>query len=167
MGFFDVKWIVEFEYSEGFLSSIKKATIVVEASSEYSAKDKAKSVLRSQYKYVKVLSARKSTGKADERNATNKGFASAEPKKATTYSSSASSYSEPVREHTPEEKERIRELRKERERLQREEAKARELRVKYKKIKRIQRSPLIAGLIGWVFEFFFTFIKYTIKITIN
>ena len=46
MGFFDSKWIVEFEYSEGFLSSTKKATMVIEASSEYSAKDKAKSVLR-------------------------------------------------------------------------------------------------------------------------
>ena len=57
MGFFDSNWIVEFEYSDSFLGSYKKATMVVEASSEYSAKDKAKSVLKANHKFVKVLSA--------------------------------------------------------------------------------------------------------------
>ena len=55
MGFFDSKWVVTFEYSNGILSSNKKGSIVVDASSEYSAKDKAKSVLKNSYKYVKIL----------------------------------------------------------------------------------------------------------------
>ena len=69
MGLFDSKWIVEFEYSEVILSSYKKATIVVDASSEYSAKDKAKSVLKNSYKFVKILSAHKSGGREEERKA--------------------------------------------------------------------------------------------------
>lgn len=72
MGLFDSKWIVEFEYSEGFFSSTKKATMVIEASSEYSAKNKAKAVLRGSYSYVKILSARKSARRIDEKNVTYK-----------------------------------------------------------------------------------------------
>ena len=59
MGFFDSKWVVEYDYSDGFFSSYKKATIVVDASSEYSAKDIAKKVLVNQHKYVHILSAKK------------------------------------------------------------------------------------------------------------
>ena len=70
MGFFKEKYIVEFEYATSFISSYKKATMVVEATSEYSAKDNAKAVLNAQYKFVKILSARKSTGRNDERNVT-------------------------------------------------------------------------------------------------
>ena len=70
MGFFDSKWIVEFEYSDSFIGSYKKATMVVEASSEYSAKDKAKAVLKANHKFVKVLSAHKSGGKSEERGTT-------------------------------------------------------------------------------------------------
>lgn len=59
MVFFDSKWIVEFEYSNGFFSSYKKSTITVDASSEYAAKDAAKRVLKNQYKYLKILGAKK------------------------------------------------------------------------------------------------------------
>ena len=68
MGLFNTKWIVEFEFSEGFFSSHKNGTMVVEASSEYSARRNAKAVLEANYRFVKVLSARKSGGRAEERN---------------------------------------------------------------------------------------------------
>ena len=58
MGFFSRKWDVEFEGSKGFLSSIKKQVIVVEANSESEAKRVAKSILNNDYSYIKVLSAR-------------------------------------------------------------------------------------------------------------
>ena len=45
MGLFESKWVVTFEYSNGILSSNKTGSIVVEASSEYSAKNKAKRLL--------------------------------------------------------------------------------------------------------------------------
>lgn len=54
MGFFDSQWIVYYEYSTGFFSSYKKASIVVEASSRYDAERKAKSVLRPLYKYLRI-----------------------------------------------------------------------------------------------------------------
>ena len=59
MGFFDSKWVVEYEYCNSFLSSYKKGFIVVNASSEYSAKDTAKKVLVNQFKYVKIIKATK------------------------------------------------------------------------------------------------------------
>ena len=59
MGWFDVKWIVEYEYSDGFFSSYKKDTMVVDASSEYDAKSTAKKVLVNQHKYVNILNATK------------------------------------------------------------------------------------------------------------
>lgn len=62
MGFFDSEWLVEFEYCDSFLASYKKATIVVEASSEYSAKDKAKSVLKPRHKYLNILKVVKNNG---------------------------------------------------------------------------------------------------------
>lgn len=45
MGLFEIKWVVKFEYSNGILSSNRTGSIVVEASSEYSAKDKTKRFL--------------------------------------------------------------------------------------------------------------------------
>lgn len=63
MGLFDSKWVVTFEYSNGILSFNKTGSMVVEASSEYSAKDKAKSILKGYYKYVKVVSAIKADSK--------------------------------------------------------------------------------------------------------
>ena len=59
MGLFNAKWVVEYEYSDGFFSSYKKATIIVDASSEYRAKDTAKKVLNNQHKYVRILKATK------------------------------------------------------------------------------------------------------------
>lgn len=59
MGFFDRKYIVEYEYSKGFFSGWTKSTIEVDASSEYDAKDKAKKLLKQLYKNVQIESARK------------------------------------------------------------------------------------------------------------
>lgn len=67
MGLFDTNWIVEFEYSEGFFSSYKKATIEVQASSEYGAKDKAKAVLKPKYNYLKIIGVYKSDSKNNKR----------------------------------------------------------------------------------------------------
>lgn len=59
MGFFDSKWIVTYEYSDGFLSRYKTSTLEVDASSEYDAKSTAKKVLTHQHKYLKILKAEK------------------------------------------------------------------------------------------------------------
>ena len=47
MGFFDLKWIVEIEYSDGFLSSNKKDTVIVDAKNDYEAKQKLKKIRNS------------------------------------------------------------------------------------------------------------------------
>ncbi len=61
MGFFDSKWVVEFEYRDGgiLFGTTKKTTIVVDASSESDAKATAKKVLVNQYKDVKIIKATK------------------------------------------------------------------------------------------------------------
>ena len=46
-----------------FFSSYKKGSIIVEASSEYSAKDIAKKVIINSYKHVTILSAKKCDSK--------------------------------------------------------------------------------------------------------
>ena len=91
MGFFDSKWIVEFEYSDSFIGSYKKSSMVVEAASEYSAKDKAKSVLKANHKYVRVLSAHKSGGKAEERNTSYKPTYTSTVRETPSYSAPISS----------------------------------------------------------------------------
>ena len=63
MGFFDCKWIVTFEYSNSFFSN-ETGSIAVEASSEYSAKDIAKRVLKASYKYVEILNVAKADNHA-------------------------------------------------------------------------------------------------------
>lgn len=62
MGLFSKKWVVEFEASKGIFSSIKKQSIVVEATSKYDAERVAKSILRSDFSYVKVLSVYENQG---------------------------------------------------------------------------------------------------------
>ncbi|MCQ2743158.1 MAG: hypothetical protein MJ239_07755 [Bacilli bacterium] len=62
MGFFDSRWIVEFEYSKGYFSSYKKTAIEVEASSEHNAIDKAKSVAKPMYFSVRNFKAHKLDG---------------------------------------------------------------------------------------------------------
>ena len=113
MGWNDCKWIVEYEASSGVFSSTKKGTMVVEASSEYSAKDKAKAVLRGQYSYVKVLSAHKSCGRSEESKTTFK------PKEAPQ----SQTHSPSTRTITPEEREAYRVERKRREELEKQRAK--------------------------------------------
>jgi len=67
MGLFDSKWVVTYNYSEGIFSSTKRGKIVVEAFTEYDAKDTAKKLLAANYSYVKIIEAHKSSGRAEER----------------------------------------------------------------------------------------------------
>jgi hypothetical protein len=158
MGFFDSKWVVTFEYSNGILSSNKTGSIVVEASSEYSAKDKAKSVLKGSYKYVKVLSAVKADSKG-------RPIVSPAP---VTITEERSSYvpnptPTPTRELTPEEREerRLRRIAEEAE-LERQR-KERAIVLKEKQIKKAQTSPIrnciLSGIISLV-AFFFGWIPH-------
>ena len=135
MGFFDSKWVVTFEYSNGILSSNKTGSIVVEASSEYSAKDKAKSVLKGSYKYVKVLSAVKADSKG-------RPIVSPAPVTITEERSSYVPSPTPTRELTPEEREerRLRRIAEEAE-LERQR-KERAIALKEKQIKKAQTSPI-------------------------
>ena len=56
MGLFDKEYIVEYEYSDGFLFSYKKGVTSITESNEYSAKRKAKEMLEGTYKYVHIVS---------------------------------------------------------------------------------------------------------------
>ena len=167
MGFFDSKWIVEFEYSDSFIGSYKKATMVVEASSEYSAKDKAKSVLKANHKYVKVLSAHKSGGKQEERGTTYK------PSYTTTTVRETPVRSEPVthtihheskpltKEELAEIERRAAERRAEQERIEKQN----KIAAKEKQIKKIKSSPVKNMIIGYFIAlgaFFFGWIPHWI-----
>lgn len=114
MGFFDSKWTVEFEYSDGFLSSYKKATIVVEASSEYDAKSKANSILKPQHKYFHILKIFKSDGSKGTYKTKENLY-----RPSYEYKDTSSEIDELERERTRLEEER-RKLERERERLERE-----------------------------------------------
>lgn len=114
MGFFDSKWTVEFEYSDGFLSSYKKATIVVEASSEYDAKSKANSILKPQHKYFHILKIFKSDGSKGTYKTKENLY-----RPSYEYKDTSSEIDELERERTRL-KEEKRKLERERERLERE-----------------------------------------------
>lgn len=150
MGWFDTKWIVDFEYSDGFFSSFKKASMVVEASSEYSAKDKAKSILKANHKYARIISAHKSGGREDE--------------KRDFYKPSYTSYSSPSNQSSPNEeattssikskpmtaKERSEANRRalEREKEEAEYRKQRKINLKKSEIAKENRRPTIVLIIG-------------------
>ena len=167
MGFFDSKWIVEFEYSDSFIGSYKKATMVVEASSEYSAKDKAKAVLKANHKFVKVLSAHKSGGKSEERGTTYT------PPRTATIVRETPVRSEPVsstvhHESRPLTKEELAEI--ERRAIERRAEAARiekenKIAAKEKQIKKIKSSPVRNMIIGYFASlgaFFFGWIPHWI-----
>ena len=69
MSLFNSDYIVEFEYSDGFLSSFKKSTMTIKASSEYDAKTKVKTLLEKERKYVKILSVAESNATKQNQNA--------------------------------------------------------------------------------------------------
>lgn len=158
MGFFDSKWVVTFEYSNGILSSNKTGSIVVEASSEYSAKDKAKSVLKGSYKYVKVLSAVKADSKG-------RPIVSPAPVTITEERPSYVPSSNPtsIRELTPEEREerRLRRIAEEAE-LERQR-KERTIALKEKQIGKAKKAPIrnaiLSGILSLV-AFFFGWIPH-------
>ena len=159
MGFFDSKWIVTFEYSNGILSSNKTGSIVVDASSEYSAKDKAKSVLKNSYKYVKILSAEKADSKGRPIKTTPPPVTITEERSSYTPSPSYT----PTRELTPEEREerRLRRMAEEAE-LERNR-KERAITAKEKQISKAKKAPvknaILSGILSLV-AFFFGWIPH-------
>lgn len=68
MGLFDKKWIVEFEASKGVFSSTKKQNMVVEATSKYDAERVAKSILKPNFSYIKILSISENQGNSSNRD---------------------------------------------------------------------------------------------------
>ena len=165
MGFFDSKWIVEFEYSDSIIGSYKKATMVVEASSEYSAKDKAKSVLKANHKFVRVLSAHRSGGKQEEKGTTYK------PSYTTTTVRETPVHSEPVpstvhHESRPLTKEELAEIERRAAERRAEAArieKENKIAAKEKQIKKIKSSPVRNMIIGYfasLVAFFFGWIPH-------
>ena len=162
MGFLDSKWIVEFEFSSGVFSSNKKGTIVVEASSEYDAERKAKSVLKGSYSYVKILSANKSTGKSEENKATFKPkITVVEKPQATRYQSNTP----PRRELTPEERELIREQLRRKEAARKQQEKLCQIEIKAKAVKKASiyhiRMAILTGILSIV-VFLLSWIPYLI-----
>lgn len=158
MGFFDTKWIVEFEFSSGILSSNKKGSMVVEASSETDAKSKAKSILKASYSYVKILSAHKSSGKSEESKTTYTPHVTVTEKPNTS-----TSFSErpPHRELSPQERETVLEQMRQREAIQKQKEKLNEVERKAKTVKKAAiyhiRMAILSGtmslaafLLGWI-----------------
>lgn len=154
MGFFDSKWVVTFEYSNGIFSANKTGSIVVEASNEYSAKDKAKGVLKGSYKYVTILSATPADSK--ERPVANPVPIKTVEKKESSYSHNST----PRRQLTPEEKEKRRLQRNAENVAQEQKEKERTIKQKKYQIQRTRTSPkrncmlsgicsLAAFLLGW------------------
>lgn len=135
MGFFDSKWVVTFEYSNGIFSTNKTGSIVVKASNEYSAKDKAKGVLKGSYKYVTILSAVPADSK--ERTMVNPVPIKIVEKKGTSYSHNPT----PKRQLTPEEKEKRRLQRIAEKVAQEQKEKERTIEQKKYQIQRARTSP--------------------------
>ena len=164
MGLLDKKWIVEFEYSDGVFSSYKKGTMVVDASSKFSAEDRAKSVLKNSYKFVKIISAHESSGKDEERKANFKPKVDERAKptySAPTQRSEETRTSSAHRKLSPEEREAILSEIKAREELQKKRAKLNEIEHKAKRFKKASKYhirmtilsgilSLIAFLLGWI-----------------
>ena len=152
MGLFSRKFIVEFEYSNGIFSSNKKGTMVVEATSQTSAMSQAKSVLKANYSYVRVLSAHESGGRAEEKAVTW-----TPPVKTTvketpnqSVSSGSSSYSSSSTTHrvlTDEERAEREAMRLAREIEYKNREKERKINDKQKEIKKIQSAPIKNGII--------------------
>lgn len=128
MGFFDIKWIVEIEYSDGFLHSNKIDTIIVDAKNDYEAKQKVKKNPQYQHKYLWIKSVKRYDSKS-----------SVEQEIGTTeYSSSP---------HTRSEDE-IRQEKLDREKEWKEYQHKLEIESKQKQIRKIQRSPIITLVVG-------------------
>ena len=146
MGFFSKKWDVEFEGSKGFLSSIKKQVIVVEANGESEAKRVAKSILNNDYSYIKILSVRE--------------HGSQKVNNAYTPNVKVSDVNCPQKEMTPEEKKKHREDALFQQKLNEYEMLQWRINKQERYIKRLPNSwiktvvigvilSLVAFLIGW------------------
>jgi len=129
MGLFDLKWIVEIEYSDGFLSSNKKDTVIVDAKNDYEAKQKIKKDPQFSHKYLWIRSVKLY-------NQNVKVHVEEEP--ATTRTLTQKEKEENEAQRRLYEKEFI------------ENQKQKELAIKEAKIRRIERSPIIAGIVGGV-----------------
>ena len=160
MGLFDSKWIVEFEVSKGILSSNKKGTMTVEASSQSSAESKAKAALKVEYSYVKILSAHKSSGRNEENKVTY-------APKTTTVEYQTSSQIKPERQLGPAERESLLREMKQREEIRKQKRKLDDIKRKAKAYKRAQvfhiYSVIISGVISLV-AFLFGWIPHWVSL---
>lgn len=129
MGLFDLKWIIEIEYSDGFLSSNKKDTVIVDAKNDYEAKQKVKKDPQFSHKYLWIRSVKLY-------NQDTKVDVEEEP---TT-----------TRKLTQKEKEENEAQRRLYEKEFIEKQKQKELAIKEAKIRRIKRSPITAGIVGGI-----------------
>ncbi len=129
MSIFHLKWIVEIEYSDGFLSSNKKDTVIVDAKNDYEAKQKVKKDPQYSHKYLWIRSVKLY-------NSATKEDVEEEP-----------IISRPLTQKEKEENEAQRLLY---EQEFKEKQKQKELANKELKIKRINRSPITAGIVGGI-----------------
>jgi len=129
MSIFDLKWIVEIEYSDGFLSGNKKDTVIVDARSDYEAKQKIKKDPQFSHKYLWIRSVKlyNQNTKLD-----------------------VEEESTPTRKLTQKEKEENEAQRRIYEKEFIEKQKQKELTIKEAKIRRINRSPITAGIVGGI-----------------
>ena len=129
MGLFDLKWIVEIEYSDGFLSSNKKDTVIVDAKNDYEAKQKVKKDPQFSHKYLWIRSVKLY-------NQDTKVNVEEEP---TT-----------TRKLTQKEKEENEAQRRLYEKEFIEKQKQKEIAIKEAKVRKIKRFPITAGIVGGV-----------------
>lgn len=129
MSIFDLKWIVEIEYSDGFLSSNKKDTVIVDAKNDYEAKQKVKKDPQFSHKYLWIRSVKLY-------NQDTKVDVEEEPTTA--------------RKLTQKEKEENEAQRRLYEKEFIEKQKQKELAIKEAKIRMINRSPITAGIVGGI-----------------
>ena len=129
MGLFDLKWIVEIEYSDGFFSSNKKDAVIVDAKNDYEAKQKVKKdpQFYHKYRWIRSVKLYNQNVKVD-----------VEEDPSTTRKLTQKEKEENEAQQRLYEKEFI------------EKQKQKELAIKEAKIRKIKRFPITAGIVGGV-----------------
>lgn len=133
MGFFDVKWIVEIEYSDGFLQSNKTDFVVVDAPNDYKAKQIVKNDPKYHHKYLRIKSVKRYDSKTNVEV------------QETIYESEPLTEQERVEIHA-----RWEEL----EHQGQTKRKQRAISVQQSKVNKINRSPVIAGVVAGIITLF-------------
>ncbi len=159
MGFYNKNWIVTFDYSKGIFSSKKRGTIIVEGHNDYSAKSKAKSILKGYYSSVTILSVVEVDSKGRQIDVSSP-LLIKEEKTQNIHSQTC------TRKLTEEEKEeRLLEMMARKAKLEKEK-KEKKIAFKIQQIKNVQKYPqticllfgvftAFAFLIGWFPRWFF------------